>query len=358
MNTDRRAEPTEAVPTVDSASTDELIAVIAELGRINTPRGIQERRVHDLGGVPQVVSVRGRDRRNPVLIMVHGGPGAPLSSTAWMWQRPLEESFTVVQYDQRGAGRSYRLIDPERLSGELGVDRYAEDLIELTMIIRAEFGVNRVCLAGHSWGTAVATRAVLTRPELYSAYLGIGQVVSVAAGEEASWRWVRAEAERRGDLAAQAELDAILPYPGPGPLDLAKVIIERTWVQRYGGFAAGREDCDYFTDGDLLSPDDDDEDRASTLAGNAFTAEHLLPTLAELDLSDVAAFPIPIIQFLGRHDAMTPTAPVIDWLARLEAPAKIIEWFEDSAHMPMFEEPGHFLLAVLRELLPYAEPAG
>ncbi|WP_152364858.1 alpha/beta fold hydrolase [Microlunatus speluncae] len=339
-------------------STADLVAVIRELGRLTTPGAIDERRVIELGGVPQVVSVRGRDRRNPIMIIVHGGPGTPLSGTSWMWQRPLEEYFTVVQYDQRGAGRSFRLSDPDRLHDDLHLARYARDTVELAEVVRSEFGADQVTVAGHSWGTAVAVEAVLARPELFSAYLGIGQVVSVAAGERASWDWVRAEAERRGDPTAQAELDALLPYPGTGPLDLGKVITERTWVQRFGGFAAGRADGDYFTDGDLLSPDYDDDDRDSSLAGNEFHARHLLPTLNELDLTQVKSFPIPIIQFLGRHDGMTPTGPVITWLDTLQAPAVIIEWFEDSAHLPMFEEPGHFLIAVLKHLLPHAGPAG
>lgn len=339
----------------DVTTVDDVVAVITELCRITTPAGIEERRVIELGGVPQVVSIRGRDRRNPILIFVHGGPGTPLSASSWMWQRPLEEYFTVVQYDQRGAGRSFRLTDPALVGGDLSLDRYAQDAVELTMIIREEFGADRVCIAGHSWGTAVATRAALDRPELFSAYLGVGQVVSVRAGEQVSWRWARDEAERRGDATAQAELDGLLPYPGGGRLDLQKVITERTWVQRFGGFAAGRADCDYFTDGDLVSPDYDDADRESSLAGNAFHAEHLLPRLIDLDLTGVRSFPIPMIQFLGRSDYLTPTGPVVSWLESLEAPAKITEWFEDSAHMIMYEEPGHFLIAVLRHLLPLAD---
>jgi hypothetical protein len=79
--------------------------VIKSLQRLSTPRAVDVTRVLHLGGVAQVVSIRGE----PVLVFVHGGPGTPLMPTAWMWQRPVEEFFTVVHYDQRapsGSGSS------------------------------------------------------------------------------------------------------------------------------------------------------------------------------------------------------------------------------------------------------------
>ncbi|WP_152363696.1 alpha/beta fold hydrolase [Microlunatus speluncae] len=327
-------------------------SVIAELCRLATPGAIDETRVVALGGVPQVVSIRGRDRRNPIMIVVHGGPGTPLSATSWMWQRPLEEYFTVVQYDQRGAGRSFQHDDSAALRGALSLDHCARDAVELAELIKGEFEVEQVCLVGHSWGSAVAARAVLLRPDLFAAYLGVCQVVSGVLGEEASWSWVRAEAERRDDRTALAELAGIAPYPRP--FEVSKLIIQRRWVERFGGVAAGRADGPYFTNGDLAAPDYSDADRASSRAGRAFLADHLLPQFIDLDFTQVHEFPIPIIQFLGRHDQVTPTGPVIDWLNRLEAPAKIVTWFEDSAHLPMYEQPGRFLVAVLQHLLPYA----
>lgn len=341
------------VDDAGAEQVDDPVSVIADLNRITTPEGVCETREVSLGGLPQVVSIRGRRRDNPVLVMAHGGPGTPLASTSWMWQRPIEEFFTVVQYDQRAAGRSYALTDPDTVRPTMRVEQYVLDALELVEWVAGELHVDRVVMAGHSWGTVVATRAVVARPELFSAYLGIGQCVAFRQGEQASWRWVRDEAEQRGHGDAAAELDAILPYPGDGPLAVEKVTVEREWVQRFGGFAAGREDCDYFMQGDILSPDYTSADRDSTLAGNELHAQVLLPQLSEVDLTDVTSFPVPIIEFLGRWDYMTPTAPVISWLEKLDAPSKAIEWFEDSAHMAMYEEPGHFLVALLTHVLPH-----
>jgi pimeloyl-ACP methyl ester carboxylesterase len=338
-------------------SDDEMsscVEVIRSLQRLSTSAAMDMTHVLQLGGVPQVVSVRGRDRANPVLVFVHGGPGTPLMPTSWMWQRPVEEFFTVVHYDQRGAGRSFRLSDPDEVRSTMHPEQYTRDALQLVEWLRAELSTDRVVIAGHSWGTVIATRAVLERPELFSAYLGIGQLVDFRAGEQASFGWVRDEAQRRGDDHAVEQLDALTPYPGDGPLDVPKVIVEREWVQRYGGFAAGRADCDYFMYGDITSPDYSEQDRESTNAGNALHAEVVLPLLTDIDFTGVTKFPVPIVQFLGRHDQMTPTGPVTAWMDQLAAPVKVVEWFEDSAHMLMYEEPGHFLTALLTHVHPIA----
>ena len=140
-------------------------------------------------------------------------------------------------------------------------------------------------------------------------------------------------------------------------MDPQKLAIHRSWVGRYGGFAAGRSDCDYFLDGSTVSPDLSATDRAHIDLGNILSAEMLVPHLMDITLSTITQFPIPIIQFQGRHDQMTPAAPVEFWMNSLTAPSKHIEWFEHSAHMPMYEEPRHFLTALLAHIQPWATAA-
>lgn len=328
------------------------VDVLPSLLRPSTPRGIDVTQVVELGGVPQVVNVRGKDRANPVLLFVHGGPGTPLAATAWMWQRPVEEFFTVVHYDQRGAGRSFALSDPSTVRESMRVADYVRDAVELAEWLRDELAVDRVIIAGHSWGTVVATQAVIQRPELFSTYLGIGQVVDFRASEAASFEWVLSEARRRGNDEAVAELSALAPYPKDGQIELQSLITERKWVGLFGGFAAGRSDCDYYTLGGVASPDYTAAELAGAEDGNRLTLEVVLPQLMAVDLTGLRQFPVPVVQFIGRHDYMTPAGPVLDWISKMTAPEKTVVWFEDSAHMIMYEEPGRFLLQLVRHLRP------
>ena len=97
---------------MQSGASDDIYApgrkIISEIDRIVTPNGVQETFEVVLGGARQIVNVRGSDRANPILLFVHGGPGAVEMPVAWAFQRPWEDFFTVVQWDQRGAAARFR----------------------------------------------------------------------------------------------------------------------------------------------------------------------------------------------------------------------------------------------------------
>src|SRR4051812_27946463 len=110
-------------------TAEEAREVIEDLNRIVAPEGIQQTYQLTAGGVDHWVYARGQDRSNPVILFVHGGPASPLSPVTWQFQRPIEEYFTVVTYDQRGAGRTFRTIDPDTIADTLKIERYVADAI-------------------------------------------------------------------------------------------------------------------------------------------------------------------------------------------------------------------------------------
>jgi len=127
--------------------------------------------------------MRGQDKRNPLLLFVHGGPASPMAPVAWMFQRPLEEYFTVVQYDQQASGKTCVANDTARLGNTIRIAQYMSDVLELTEFLRQKYGKGKVLLVGHSWGTVVGMQAALQRPDLFYAYVGIGQVISTRENE-------------------------------------------------------------------------------------------------------------------------------------------------------------------------------
>src|SRR5690606_41831800 len=62
-----------------------------ELRRIVTPHGVERNEAGRIGGIDRFVSVRGDDRRNPILLMIHGGPGFPTAPMAWFATHGSEE---------------------------------------------------------------------------------------------------------------------------------------------------------------------------------------------------------------------------------------------------------------------------
>lgn len=332
--------------------------IIADMNTIVAPDGVQETFVATLGGAKQVVNVRGADRDNPILVFVHGGPGAVEMPFAWAFQRPWEDFFTVVHYDQRGAGRSYPLNAPEAIAPTMTLERYRDDAIELIELLRERYGKRKVVLMGHSWGSFVGLSVALKRPDLLHAYVGVGQGIDFRESEKAGMAWTRAKALAAGDEEAVAAIDALAPYPMTGPFTIEKADAWRKYAMPYGSLLYNRPPAEslYFHQ-PRLSPLYTAADRKAWGEGSAFTVATLWPRLADVSFSDVEQVDTPLVFLLGRHDYTVPSPIAAEWLANVEAPSKNLIWFEHSAHMPMFEEPGLFLAALLREVLPLIEGA-
>lgn len=179
--------PVHAQQCPDVTPYEKARAVIQDLGHIAAPNGIQESYKTRIGGVDQWLNVRGQDKANPIILFVHGGPASPLIPTLWQFQRPIEEYFTVVNYDQRGAGKSYVEDHSEATGASLHIPRYVDDAIEIAEYVRKRYGKSKLILMGHSWGTVVGMGAALKRPELFYAYVGIGQFVNTLDNERISF---------------------------------------------------------------------------------------------------------------------------------------------------------------------------
>lgn len=327
-------------------------AAIEDLQRIAAPTGIQESYKTAIGGIDQWLNVRGQDRSNPIILFVHGGPAAPITPTMWEFQRPIEEYFTVVHWDQRGAGKTLLESDPEKVAPTIRIERYVDDAIEVAEYVRKRYGKRKLILVGHSWGTVVGMGAALKRPDLFHAYVGIGQVISTRENERISYEYAVEQAKLHKNDEALKELASIAPYPGTEPITRERIIVARKWPQHYGGLSAFRSNSTYYFNGPLLSPDYDAAQVKAIDQGSLFTLGRLLPEFVKVDFSQVSTFPIPVVMFLGRHDYTTPTAPTVAWLSQVKAPSKGAVWFERSAHMVPWEEPGKTLVSLLDHVRP------
>ena len=343
-----------ATPPVDDIYASGR-ALVADIDRIVTPNGVDETFAVELGGARQWVNVRGADRANPILLFVHGGPAAVEMPIAWSFQRPWEDFFTVVEWDQRGAGRSFLLNDPAALAPTLKPPRYRDDAIELIELLRRKYDKPKVFLLGHSWGSVVGLSVAAKRPDLLYAYIGMGQVIDFRENERVGFDWTLDRAREDKNTEAVRELEALRPFPGSGPLDIDKTAAERKWNVHYGGLAWGRSDGDFYFHAGRLSPLYTAADRKAWDDGSAFTMKAMWPQLAAITFKDLHKLDVPMIMLLGRHDYTTPASIAAGWMERLDAPKKVTVWFENSAHLHMIEEPGRMLATLLEHVRPLAE---
>lgn len=290
-----------------------------------------------LGGVSQKVLVQGNDRGRPILLWLHGGPGAPAMMLAHAYTRRLRDHFIVVNWDQRGAGLSYRDdMSPELISEE----NIIRDTVELTEDLLRRYSKRKVVLLGHSFGTVVGLRVAQYRPDLLFAYVGMGQVIDFERSKALAGRWLE-----RKLLAARDE---------QGLAHLRAEGVSADLLRKHGAYyhvavdwRATTRASPYFFGGyhELFA-------RARAFSARHMKSDGSLPSLG----SHLKRLDIPAFFFVGRYDHVMACAPelVVEYCRKLRAPRKKIVWFENSAHHPNLEEPERFQDALIRDVLPVA----
>jgi len=303
----------------------------------------------DIDGCRQWVLLRGNLATKRVLLVVQQGPGIPLIQDARVFEQRLHlESEAVVAYwDQRGTGKSFR-ADPATIT----VAQSVADVRAIVDALCARLNVDYVDILGLSIGGTFATMAAARDPARIGHLVVAGLDVDSGESERHAYAFARAEAARRGDGRARRQLEAI----GAPPHDTPKKFMTRVrWVAAYGGINRRRGYFGLLWDTAskvLRARHYALRERVPILAAIARTQERMLAPANGFDLRTVVPrIPVPITFLQGRHDVGTNPEVVARYADALDAPrGKSFLWFEDSAHMPHYEEPGLFREALLRAL--------
>lgn len=320
--------------------------------------GVDELYTVEIGGIPQWIHVRGADRERPLLLFLHGGPGTPMMPFSHLFQDQWERHFVVVQWDQRGVGKTRYASDAEIVDATIDYERMQADAHELTAFLKRKYGKPKIFLVGHSWGSMLGTAVARQTPDDYYAYVGVGQVVEMQENERLGYQAALRIAERDGQREALQALRSLAPYPTADGSHLESKIDEvRKWQTALGIGISHRYRDDI--EKNLLgfafaSPEYSLADLRYFLEGPSW------PPLTELLNSfDIYRYPLryelPMVFINGRHDWQTPSVLAESYFQAIQAPQKKLFWLEKSAHSPMVDEPDEFARILIQEVLPYAE---
>lgn len=317
-------------------------------GRI-IPGSIATMETLTIGGIPQNFWFRGVSRSNPVLILLHGGPGASESALFRHYNSVLEQHFLVVYWEQRGTGRSYHSdIPPESMS----IDQFVRDLDEVTELVKRRFNKDKVVLLGHSWGTVLGTLYVARHPEKVAAYVGVAQIADMPRGDQLSYEFAISEARKRGNYDALSELEKIGPPPYASVDDRLTI---GNWVERFGGAFHADLSTGKLIWAALSTDETSLIDLVKFGQGNRFSLELLDEEFSEFHLTErYRSFDVPIFFLLGRYDRHISSVLAERYFETIEAPCKRLVWLEQSAHNPPFEEPDRFNQVLIEQVLPLA----
>ena len=316
---------------------------------VHTPRGVQEAMFVRLGGVDQWVQVRGEDRDNPVLLFVHGGPGNAVSPFASLF-RTWERDFTVVLWGQRCAGKTYARTGVGGCEG-MSLERVAKDGTELSEFLRQRLHKSKIVVLGHSWGSMVALRMVHERPDLYSAYVGTGQVVSIPEKEPVVYD--RAMAQLRGahDEAGVRALQAVGRPPYRSSEDL---LVERNLSLRHDS-AAERGLFERLASVGLVAPGWSLWDTYQYFQASPHAEAATFADTADYDARTLGrTFETPIFVFSGADDNVTPAALAQRYVEGLKGPKTEFVALPGAGHSAVLTEPEVFLRELDNRVRPIA----
>jgi len=339
--------------TVFPMSRDTIIGRIADLQRIHTPEGIEALEAVEVNGTRQWISIRGLNRANPILLVVHGGPGSPMLPMTWAYQKPWEDFFTVVNWDQRGVGKNWNPADTARLRPTMTPAQHVRDAEVVVRHVLKRLGQQKLVIMGYSWGTMFTPLLVQQHPELFHAWVGVGVSGGDAIAGDVLHTRLAEIARARRDTQAMRELEAMVPGATGGPRGIDRALALRKWARLYDGGWYGKPTLDLFF---LLSdwgPEYTTAEAASLVAATQWGARAIVGGQTE-DGPRSYRYPVPMFFLMGRYDLHTPYASAKAHFDRIEAPRKRFVTFERSAHLVMFEEPGRFLLTLVNEVLPLA----
>lgn len=311
-------------------------------------RVIDERGYVTIGGIAQYVAITGESRANPILLFVHGGPGRSMLGFADAF-RPWEKYFTVVQWDQRGTGRTY-LRGGAGQSGPLTIARMTQDGIELAQYLARHLH-GKVIVVGHSWGSILGVRMAQARPDLFSAYVGTGQFVDKAQAEPVLYAALLAKARAAHDAQTVAQLQSL-------PVGAARrSLVTKLWAERYA-LQAERDLKSRLNRAAMVGAGASSaEDRNAVRAAIRLSVEQLSPQMADYDIRATGLdFAVPFVLIQGEEDSQMPALLARQYFAAVHAPAKAYVPLKGGGHFAVVTMSGDFLRVLVETVRPLAMP--
>ncbi len=316
------------------------------------PGSVAELTTVDLEGHDLGLMIRGASTDNPVLLFLAGGPGGSELGAMRRHLPELEEHFTVVTWDQRGAGTSYAELDP---ADTVTLDGYVSDTIALTNHLRDRFDTDDIYLLGQSWGTTLGVLAVQAEPQLYRAFIGTGQMVSQSATDRIFYDDTVAWAARTGNDGLVEQLEAAGPPPYAAMFPYETALSHETDVYPYD-HSGNSEGAGQMSE-NLLVEEYGLIDQVHVIGSFMDTFAAVYPQLQDIDFRQSATdFEVPMYFVQGAHEARGRAQLFEQWYPMVDAPIKDVAVLDTSGHRPLWEQPDEFVDYLVGKVLPETNP--
>jgi len=341
-----------------------LVTLLPMLLKQISKQSIDELRSVSIGGLQQWLHIRGCNTDNPILLVLHGGPGA--SHIGWFdeIQRPWENHFTVVQWDQRQAGKSYAPI--KQVSASMNNAQMISDAKKVVAYLREQFQHEKIFIMGTSYGTYLGMHLVKSQPKSFYAYVAIGQVVNMMEHASKEHEKLLDYAKESGDTLLARKLSDISPFPDPDNksasflANVGFIIDQQSLLGKC--FPMSLSDLGkIIAIKKMISPLYSWRDRINLLFGDKPALHCAKCPFAEdfmgynLPVEVGSELEAPIFFFTGIDDWHVSSEMTDQWFQRIQSPFKEQVWFKQSAHAPYLTEPYAFAKALVEKVHPFSQ---
>lgn len=313
--------------------------------------GIDEEFVAGINGINQYFYARGQNKDNPIILFIHGGPGSPITPMIYTYQKGLENDYTVVNWDQRNAGKTYFLNsdNADEIIASLSIEQSISDIFEVITMLKDKYN-KEIIIMGHSWGSTIGTIYANKYPDTIKAYIGIGQNISITDGEKLI-------AEETMKVISGKDRDEYIDIINDeNNLNFGSENFNAKKFSQHRKISASYLMNDTIGDLEfmkitLLSPYYSLSDVRWFMMNNLELQKSLLKELSTFDLRErYTEFKVPMIYIAGDKDWITPYPMVEDYYKQINAPQKDFIFIENAGHTPMMDNPKSFCDAVISAL--------
>lgn len=310
-------------------------------GEINSMRVNYEEEYVELNGIQEYVLHYKSKKEDPVVVFLHGGPGSSISLFAYEMEKYHIGNYTMVYYDQRGAGKTYtknKLAIPT-------IELLKEDLLATVIYLKKCYQKEKLVLLGHSFGSVLGTLMAKEHPEHILCYIGVGQVIDMIENEKVGYEKLVEAIDDANDEKSKQILKEIGVYP---PIDYEVTIMKKInkvrKLQSQYKLAMGIDKKIIFLA--LKSPIFKFSDLiafSKIVKVNAQALKNLWEySLYQFD----AMYSIPVFYILGEMDNQTPIEISCSYFETIEAPEKHMFIIKNAGHLTMLDNPEDFYQAL------------
>ncbi len=309
------------------------------------PNGIYKYEHVEINGIKQYIQIRGKDKSNPVILFIHGGPGGSMAGLAHIMQGSWEDKFTVVNWDQRNTCKTL-LANKDKVAeiAKIGtMEDYIQDIDEIIKYLHTVCEFEKLIIMGFSWGSVIGSEYAKVHPENVSAYIGVGQLINYIEGFQVVCGQLMERAREAGNKKDIKKINTILAAIPEDGHDIDELLKQVMVFSSLGAKYISKNTRAFPTKEFFASPLLDKASRKTWFKSDSKNYEGTFKTMCDYDFRDHMSFPVPVVFITGEDDTSCPHSMLQEIIDNVEAPSKELHIVSKAGHTCFWDNEEEFV---------------